>query len=371
MADIIEIPVQNFELLQQKVAKLNKTCERLTGKKIRIMPIGKREIKNPTTGRIAEILEIYVTAPDMKIPGWEFVGRVDHRTFRETRRNVVFMNPETKEPNTYWETPSHCDHCEENRRRNFTYILRAADGELKQVGSSCLRDFLGYEPVKILKLFEYLQRVTVVAKGYSRGPLPEDYLFINTQVFVAAAILDIQENGWVSAGVSRETGRLATWERANDTQYDVADLPLEAAAQAITDAQMGPDLSSFDKNLRTIALATNVGHNMLPTAAVIAQKWVAKQPKPVRDDLSKSVHFAQVGDKFLGTVRVIGTKIVTSQFGESLLVRMMQQDNLIITFTSGKFNPKVGDVVSISGRVKKNDTFNGVAQTQLSNVRAK
>ena len=38
---------------------------------------------------------------------------------------------------------SECDHCGTTRRRSATYLVEHEDGSRKQVGSSCMADFLG------------------------------------------------------------------------------------------------------------------------------------------------------------------------------------------------------------------------------------
>lgn len=43
-----------------------------------------------------------------------------------------------------------CDHCGTHRRRTTTYLVRGADGALKQVGKSCLREFLGTDTATLL-----------------------------------------------------------------------------------------------------------------------------------------------------------------------------------------------------------------------------
>ena len=68
--------------------------------------------------------------------GWNVIARIEHKGVG----NLVYSM--TKTPDTKWWTmDSYCDHCGTNRARNVTYILEDKDGNRKQVGSTCLKEF--------------------------------------------------------------------------------------------------------------------------------------------------------------------------------------------------------------------------------------
>lgn len=391
MAEVIEIPEQNFYALKDAVAKLNRKAAKIGSSKVHLMPIGTRELKDKESGRIAKIIEVYLTIPEMKIAGWTFVGNIDHRLHHETGRNVVFINPELDEvtPDTYWDTPSHCDHCKEQRKRNFTFILRNEAGELKQVGSSCLKDFLGHDPLKTLKLFEILRDAVRHAKSYRAGLSPASYFYINTIEYVANVIEVLKERGtWLGSQKARElsetsdkpvdsTGDLGLQRYfgsicVNPTHPRASEWAMDEARAMVEEVAQSQGTESLDQNLRTIANATLLDYRHTRMAAVIGFKWFQKQPKTQKvNEFAGSVHFLNVDDKFEGEVTVVSKRVIDNDWGSSTLVRMNYNGNLVITFAGGKFSPEVGSTLKIAGTVKSLGEFNGTKQTVLNRVRTK
>lgn len=389
MAEVIEIPEQNFDALKDAVAKLNRKAAKIGSNKVHLMPIGTREIKDQESGRIAKIIEVYLTIPEMKIAGWEFVGHIDHRLYPETGRNVVFINPELNEytPDTYWDTPSHCEHCREQRKRNFTFILRNEAGELKQVGSSCLKDFLGHDPLKTLKLFEILREAVRHAKAYRSAFSAADFFYINTVEYIANVIEVLKERGtWLGAQKARElsetndkpvdsTGDLGLQRYFGSIQakpvYPLAsEWALDEARKIIEETAQSTGTESIDQNLRTIANARLLDYRHTRLAAVMGFKWFQKQPKPQKtNEFAGSTHWLAVDDKFDGEVTVVSKRIIENDWGNSTLVRMNYKGNLVITFAGGKFSPEVGSTLRVAGTVKSLGEFNGVKQTVLSRAR--
>jgi len=78
-----------------------------------------------------------------------------------------------------------------------------------------------------------------------------------------------------------------------------------------------------------------------------------------------------IGDKITADVEVLAAKWVSSYYGSSLLVRMVDDvGNTFTTFYSGyKFEPKVGDKFTIKGTVKAHKEFKGWKNTMLTRVK--
>jgi hypothetical protein len=74
--------------------------------------------------------------------GWTMLARVEDIA----GARMVFSMPGADDvPATSWCGEQTCDHCNKSRRRAKTFVLRNAAGEMKRVGATCMRDFLGHD----------------------------------------------------------------------------------------------------------------------------------------------------------------------------------------------------------------------------------
>jgi hypothetical protein len=90
-----------------------------------------------------KVIELEVSGAEPVIAGWRFVASIDH----DTERNLVSQVPGPDNPvrvSEWIEAPPSCDHCKLFRYRLRTYVLENVEsGELRQVGSTCIEDYLG------------------------------------------------------------------------------------------------------------------------------------------------------------------------------------------------------------------------------------
>lgn len=87
-----------------------------------------------------------------------------------------------------------CDHCQSKRHRKNTYLVGNADtGEQRQVGSTCIKDFLGWKANPVFLATEDLEEELGLG---SLGGGPRSY---DTLTVLAAAWAVIKRNGYVRA----------------------------------------------------------------------------------------------------------------------------------------------------------------------------
>lgn len=78
--------------------------------------------------------------------GWTVCARVEHGN----AGNVVTPFGEESAPDDWFHAPARCEHCRTNRFRNVTFMCGNANGEIKQVGKTCLKDYTGIDPAAAL-----------------------------------------------------------------------------------------------------------------------------------------------------------------------------------------------------------------------------
>lgn len=132
-----------FEATREKVEKLNARAVRkgFTGK---LELIGeKQEVKRETAiGPVTEIIyQARITGEPPSYNGWRLLATVD---FIETGM-IVNTAPGVDHVDRSLVEQGKCDHCHVNRYRSKCYLVGSEDGRQLQVGSTCLKDFLGWD----------------------------------------------------------------------------------------------------------------------------------------------------------------------------------------------------------------------------------
>jgi hypothetical protein len=96
------------------------------------------------------VTDVTVAGEEPVVPGgWTMYAAVEHLLGADDeQRNLVVTFREETEDALRTAAPD-CDHCGHKKRRKKTYFVENDDGEVKQVGSTCVKDFLGHKGVEI------------------------------------------------------------------------------------------------------------------------------------------------------------------------------------------------------------------------------
>ena len=178
--------------------------------------------------------------------GWKFLASIEHNTSRIDDRFLKENQPRNYINATAWlddreiqviesqreflqDCPANCEHCDLPRNRNQTFLLENTETqEQKQVGSSCIDDFLGHDSLKkALWFFElddilhhnhlndYVNNVFLGSSG--QYPIP-------TELVVAMASLQIDAEGFVSRGDSNNMDVPSTSDRVRNAFSNPTDM---------------------------------------------------------------------------------------------------------------------------------------------------
>ena len=146
-----KIAVEALSLLEHLVAEHNKRVKKIAQRcKISIAPATLKTIRTWSSDRILEdgsydlehpqwYAEVEIVGQQAKISGWQILGSL-------TSTDCGFLlSPigSGVDLSSYKDRGGQCDHCKTARARSVTYILRSG-GDIKLVGSQCLKDFTGH-----------------------------------------------------------------------------------------------------------------------------------------------------------------------------------------------------------------------------------
>lgn len=206
------IPKQNLAALETRIAALNKRAAKLgvtplvytrTGGEWTQVPYGyswgMSKMGNENAGFDPyEVTEVDLTGGRIGLPGWTFAGTIEHL---HTGENVLRAVPGQHIPETYRMAVKACDHCGLDRNRVDTYIVVHDDGTTKQLGRTCIKDYLGHvEPGRLATWLENVWALLTEA-GDPNGGLPRERATYRPDEIVAVAIGAIRhQHGYVKVG---------------------------------------------------------------------------------------------------------------------------------------------------------------------------
>jgi hypothetical protein len=371
------IPVESFEALQMELERYSKKGEKLGTGKLAINILN-QDIVDQADGSVRVFYNVEVIGQTPKIDGWTFVAKLDHNTDTTGASNLVYAMPGQNVPEHLRNSPAHCEHCGHRRYRRLTYLLQNEAGNWKQVGHTCIQDFIGHDPSKLLKAAEYYLLLCEAAEKAANSTYhftPTNQRTLKLEVYLAAVATAIRLHGWVSGAKARNDERLvSTREQAQhilDYSSDITtDDDRNIAFAAIEWAkQQDKAKDNFYHNMVTIAEQGFIDYKSRGVAAAIVAMYKHTLPKP-QPVPSTSNHLGQKGDKLDLNVEITKSEVRFGDYGAYILVQMRTEPgDVVFTYATGSFSPKVGDKLHIRCKVKSHNEFKGTKQTQVHYVK--
>lgn len=330
-----------------------------------------------------QVRTITVTGQVPSFNGWQVVSRIS----RDTEGVVTYRTEPGFEIDRQAHDDERCDHCHSRRRRITTYVVAHTEtGQIKQVGSSCLADFLGIlvGPTiieAIGSLFEDIEAPT-----YSGGNSADAH---PTPVVLAVAAAAVRRYGWTPRSTDNpravptanlvETVLYSSSRHAHELSQELA--PTEAdhdtarAARAWAQAQDGG--TEYLANLKAVVLADNVSARNLGLAvSAVGAYRRAMDAERDHEAAKTSQWVGQVKQRDTYTLTVIGIKTREREayhyydHGLSWLVTLAdEQGNRFKWFASSEPAFEEGDTVTGKATVKKHDTYRGIKETVFTRCR--
>lgn len=336
------------------------------------------------TGRVSPTYEVVLTGEAPAYDGWEFVATLVPNAART--QNLIFAVPGREVPKKFRSTVGRCDHCGINRYRRKTYVV-TKENEYKQVGSTCIKDFLGHnDPKNLLKRMEYL---TDMANSLSEKALPgqRTEAGINLLQFVAHVAREMREYGWVSRSKAKVSGYAATadsvlllFSQVNALYGDnrPSDEDYERADRAINWAKNLPEDVSNDYlyNLRTVANNGSTTYNTAGIAAsvIVAHKRAMEKAKEIKD-LPKSEWIGTPGERDVFEVTVEKIHSVETIYGTMDIIIFSDEDNNTLVWKTSSnhhfdaaFDTDKTITYRVRATVKEHDIYHNRKQTSISRV---
>jgi hypothetical protein len=377
-----QIPEACFKKFEAAIAKLSRKSEKLGGGEITPIVFGYEMLPGKQTGTEVKVFNVLLGGEVPVIDGWEFVAKIDHAN--KELGNIVRALPGKTIPVRFRKGDCKCEHCNVNRFRRDTFILyNVAADEHKQVGRTCLKDFLGghlnAEAVaKMAELLSYAQEVargfTGIEQGYDRRYLNlEDYL---THVSAVTRI----KGHFVTKTMASEKGVQSTSDIALNAMLDtygdyimLEEADRDQATLAIEWAQnLAGELNEYQHNIQLLAASGAIEYRSAGYAASILAGYLRTVTSPKEKTERPVSQF--VGAPGQAIDLNVTLKYVTEtngRFPGFMYLLNDEHGNTIKWFTTLDIKRKVGDTMKMCCKVKGHEEYKGVKGTIVSHAKIK
>lgn len=391
---VYRVPVWAQDKARAKVAAANGRLERAG--------IAQRftcEWSDPYVKEVGNVshrfVDLTLSHPQIAYDGWSFVAAIDYSA------SGPIMRVKPGETLGQWrpaDTPI-CEHCGLSRHRTSVYAVRNDDGQVKQVGKSCLADFLGVKPAGLWALDA--DPLDGLDDTDDFGGWRDTRSTVAGLREVLGSALAVSDGGraWRSAAYTapgevpsgRAVANLLFDSPRNPTKKDVE----EAAAlreaqerfdqdgtvdQVIEAVLEAPGGSEYIDNLHRLVRGEYVDARHVPLAASAVTVWArartkaaekAARPAPVQGFI------APVGEKITDTpVTVTRVSYMDDPYDpygnrrNTLLVMTDDSGRTVKWFASGIKDVDEGQRLRLTGgRVKAHGNYQGQDETVLTRVK--
>jgi hypothetical protein len=278
-----------------------------------------------------------------------------------------------------------CDHCRTRRHRNETYLVRHDDSTEKQVGSTCIKDFLGWEG-KIVFLSS--DEVSEDLEDYLSGGKFAERRW-ETITALAASWAAIQTYGYIKADDWSKTSTKETvrrildpsniWERKEAEEIRPYIDQSYRQAGIIRDWILSDDFAGdneYVRNLKAVASAETVSLRQIGLLASAPLSWARAQERALREKQEReelrNEFFGKIGERIELSVTVKSLRYIDTMYGTSTLYVLVSDTGHVFKWFSsnGALGSESGDkVFRIKGTIKNHDEYQGKKSTILTRVK--
>lgn len=316
-----------------------------------------------------------IDLPEYAVEGWELVATLIPTEKHSSRFTAVIIS-DTPVPTEYWTANTHkCDHCGRSvaHRSKLYLIHNKTTDEWKQIGTTCIKDYLGDA------FFDYAKWATYVKvlKEYSKRDIGASKPYYRKDHLIALVLCVIRrKHGFVSSTHTDSTYENLHSTRNIITEADKAKAKIicewyENKVKNLTDADIRR-CTDYERNLYALTEKEyySTEHELKMMCSAVA--YYEKQ----QCNSNGSNHIGDVGDKITIQAMVRSTNLYSTTYGDTWLVECIDKHANIIKFfissvsRNGKVVEKLEklDLINITGTIKKHDEFRGTKSTLLTRI---
>jgi hypothetical protein len=379
--------VENLEHFTSKLTDLQRKAKRHNLFVPAIVSQESKQVKIHIGNASVNITEytIVLEFENLVVDKAQLIARINHV------ENIVNVVPGQTLPKEYLHSIPKCDHCQQNRQRNDTFVVQLSNGNYMQIGRNCLGLYLEIDIENALHIADMVTEISELDDydysigGYSSYNYDLDFT-------LALTCYALRNAGYKSRAQAREDFSQSTSDIVMDLYFDcmkgIINLDLSEYTPTVK-AVKEYMLTLFDSNQEYELNLYNIAVNNYVTrltmgytvSAVNAYNgFIAKQIKIASKHKTDVGFYGKLDDKFtpknplVAKVIRLGTeKSFESAYG--VVVKRwytLQNDaGYVFTWYSETGKMQLDQDVIMTGKIVDYSVYDGISQTVLKNCRIK
>lgn len=388
-----KIPKHNFGYLQEKITKLNKRAKKLGLDSIKMEIVREYEItidKDYYGGRQItpyniSMVDVKVEGESPKFEGWTFIATIEHE---KAASNLIKAIPGVELDPKYRDAPPDCDHCHTNRWRKKTYVCKHDDGSEVQVGSTCVKDFLGHRsPDSIAWQCETLgniQEAFSEMEDYEVDKMPKSELRVPIKRFMEVTAMVIREEGWIPKSKVPYDAPVSTATMVDMYLFPPPDRRPPKIEITHNDARLAYGALQWAKNLKVKSNLSDYEYNLtvladersiplsefgLAVSMVGVYKMYRDKTKQERAAYRSNEYFGEVKKRYELDLKVLSISGFDSVWGWVTVYKMVDPEgNAFGWFSTGSTSLEEGETYHVKATVKKHQEWKGRKETVVTRL---
>jgi len=329
----------------------------------------------------------------VKYQGWKFIGVLEAI---EEGQNIVKAVPGEEIPSSFRVVTEQCDHCNVTRWRKATYLVQHENGDIKQVGSSCIKDFLGHRDAQAIAAYASL--LIAFYDGCDGRDDEEEYCVrfgsgfcgLDIEAYLCHVSASIREYGWTSRGQSYENStandaldryfRLGDYDPKVSKNEGVAlwsekdTLLVKKALAWINDKKEKGSHDTLNEYMWNLCLAASKDEVRVQHTGILASlisTYTREEERILKRELETknavpSEYFGEIKTRYDLVLSCINVHCYETAWGTTAIHNFLDEKGTsFVWFSSSKILDQ-GSSYSLKGTVKKHQEYNGAKQTVLT-----
>lgn len=315
----------------------------------------------------------------IRASGWKVLAHIEHGD----QGNIVTGIGCDSIKNEWYKAPARCDHCNTNRKRSVTFIVENENGEQKQVGKSCLKEYTGISPDTAIMWAEVrgMFPVIEIREGW---PGLVCVQMDETKTVLAHAYDSIKKSGYGRRDSDNSTFR-DVLERLKHSP-DPGEEALKAAEKMIEwlkdvgdrfdreDSTVWKEAGDLERNCVPFARSGYVKRQQIGRLCYIPVSYSkhiqylmeTERKREARKKEADSQYVGEIGQRISFTATTV-TELASwdTQYGRTFLYKLTDEaGNVFVWFASGCY--QTGVDIPVTGTIKAHNERDGIKQTVLT-----
>lgn len=331
---------------------------------------------------LADVVLYNFNLEEIKLGNYKTIAILEHNRIKDSDENIVHqVDKSLPLDDKYKLIDSKCDHCNTNRRRNTTVLLKDINDtdSLIQVGLTCLKDYTRTSIYDVIKNYMDINTIfinEVYISSTSKQSWPK---YITTLSYLAHSIALVEMKGY-----KKNVTRIEAWDAAYNNGLENLDQYYIDKALETIDFFKGRDFESENSDfMQNIKLALQKEYTKISGLVAYAYTAYKKQKEyDVENNEAArlnglSTYIGAIGDKLEIEVYFANRFIFSTNYGVQQLYIFKDEYNNIYKWRTSKY--LVDDkgesiefykgIIKMKGTVKAHEEYRGAKQTELARCR--